>query len=77
MSAIKHLVPEVRNALPRSHKCLTVWEVLRPSQQTTPFPYDLALAIAITFRSEERFDLSLAVLLCFDTMCRVSEILSL
>ena len=77
MSAIKHLVPEVRNALPRSHKCLTGWEVLRPSQQTTPCPHDLALAIALTFRSEERFDLSLAVLLCFDTMCRVSEILSL
>ena len=35
----------------------------------------MLLLIALTFRSEERFDLSLVLLLYFDTICRVSEIL--
>ncbi|MEM7281756.1 MAG: site-specific integrase [Pseudomonadota bacterium] len=77
LSAVKFYLPEVRGHLHFAHRAMSGWDRLRPSQQITPCPHDVALRIAYFLRCEERYAMSLAVLLSFDCHLRVSECLRL
>jgi len=72
--AIKHYMPEIRDQLHRSHRSLTGWARIRPSQQKTPCPVDITLGIAYYLRLRGNSNMALATLLTFDCCLRIQDI---
>lgn len=77
MSALLFYLPEIKGSLHLSHKAIIGWSRLRPSQQMTPCPHDLALGIAYFLRLRGNHRMCLAVLLMFDCHLRHEELRSI
>ena len=65
VSAVKIIFPEAAKSLFLTHRALSGWAKLRPSQHMTPCPFDLALGIFYYLRRADKPEMSLAVLLFF------------
>lgn len=77
LCAVKLYLPEMKDKLHLSHRAMIGWAKVRPIQQKTPCPHDLALGYAYFLRIKGRFDMSCAVLLAFDSYLRHEDLRTL
>jgi hypothetical protein len=69
--------PALRRHIPTTLACLDGWQRQHPSQQYTPIPWDVAVAIAMTLCRWGKARMGLAVLVAFAGLLRGGELLSL
>lgn len=77
VSAVKLLFPGMSSKLFLTHRALSGWAKLRPSQHHTPCPHDLALGISYYLLRDNKPDMALGVLLIYDCHLRLGEFLNL
>jgi integrase len=77
IAGFKALHPESKTLLPLANQAMTAWRAKTPSRQHPPMPYPVACAIAYEFARRGMTRESIGVLLAFDCLLRVSELIGL
>jgi integrase len=74
---VKHQYTAPRKAFRRANLSLSGWRKLAPPQQSKPMPWEVAVAIAKQLTLMGEIDKGIAILVAFDGMLRISELLSI
>ena len=77
LSAIKWCFPELKFALPRASQASRGWSKMCPPTSYPPLTWELAVTIAVQLSRGGRRREAVGVLLSFDCMLRVGELVSL
>jgi len=76
-SGLIHLYPELKNELARSSRALRGWSKLKPSTAYPPLTWHLSVLIAVRMVLDGRYRYAVGVLLAFDCLLRVGELVKL
>lgn len=77
MAGIVHYMPELIYSLPRSRRCMKGWMNKQPSIPYSPITWEMACVLGIRLSSNGMKRAGIGVLLAFDCLLRLGELLGL